>query len=567
MFSVWPQAMPGFGVAFPPLLHSLLFWGFATLVVHVCQRLVEHTAFSVDPSSRRLSASKAALCIGWVIWALDVVGLFMYPELSGHVLELGPALSCLLLMAFTAKLTIPVLSTCSSARRLVPAGFVMAVGMLCGHFLLATSYIKSFAHVNPTALVLSVAVAAGVSVYTSIRHRSSKMSALTPRYVPQDWKDKVLCGGAIMVLHWLLLNCFALQDPGVDNPPNGIALLTALLVFTLAIALEQLGNIRSDRARQELQRRGLSLLRAALPYQPRPEQDIQLSVIADHLPRLLNRQTLALHFQPIINLRSPQVHYEALLRLNDPLLGPLSPDAFFLVCELQGKTHAADRMILLNALDAARQWTAQGMAASTVCVNVAPGTLLEPGFAQWICDELAQRSLPWGALQLELTEHALIACGAPMVQAIHDLRVIGVPVFMDDFGAGYSSLGVLADLPIAGIKCDRLFLRQLPTDPRRQSLLRHVVRLARELQLNVVVEGVETPEELQCVIESGIANIQGYFFSKAMPQDEVPAWHQAYRPAEVHIQPRAVEASRPTTVPLAEADTQGFGPGLQASSA
>jgi EAL domain-containing protein (putative c-di-GMP-specific phosphodiesterase class I) len=154
-----------------------------------------------------------------------------------------------------------------------------------------------------------------------------------------------------------------------------------------------------------------------------------------------------------------------------------------------------------------------------------------------------------------------------MVQAIHDLRVIGVPVFMDDFGAGYSSLGVLADLPIAGIKCDRLFLRQLPTDPRRQSLLRHVVRLARELQLNVVVEGVETPEELQCVIESGIANIQGYFFSKAMPQDEVPAWHQAYRPAEVHIQPRSVDASRPTTLPLAEADTKGFGPGLQASSA
>jgi len=109
-------------------------------------------------------------------------------------------------------------------------------------------------------------------------------------------------------------------------------------------------------------------------------------------------------------------------------------------------------------------------------VNVAPVTLLEPDFAQWLGAKLQRRGLPWGTLQLEMTEHAIIACGAHMVQAINDLRMLGVGVFMDDFGAGYSSLGVLADLPISGIKCDRLFVRQLPQDPRRQSLLRHVVR-------------------------------------------------------------------------------------------
>ena len=70
--------MHAFGVVFPPLFHSLLYWGFAALVVHVCQRLVEHTAFSLDPSSRRISASNASLCIGFIVWALDVVGLFMY---------------------------------------------------------------------------------------------------------------------------------------------------------------------------------------------------------------------------------------------------------------------------------------------------------------------------------------------------------------------------------------------------------------------------------------------------------------------------------------------------------
>ena len=78
---------------FPPLLQSLLFWVFAALVVHVCQQLVDHTAYSVDPSSRRISASHAPLCIGSIVWALDVVGLFLYNELSHHVLELVPALS------------------------------------------------------------------------------------------------------------------------------------------------------------------------------------------------------------------------------------------------------------------------------------------------------------------------------------------------------------------------------------------------------------------------------------------------------------------------------------------
>lgn len=566
---IWPEAIQGFGVAFPQIMPSMFYWAFATVVVHVCQRLVEHTAFSIDPSSRRLSSSKAALWIGCIVWALDLVGLFMYADFPVHSLALWPALGGLMVMALTAKVTIPSLSTSASAKELVPTGSLLAVGMLGGHFLLTHGYIISFSQPNAVAISAAVIVAVGVCLFTSLRHRACKMRALRQSYIPQSWIDKVFCGGGIVVVHWLLLNSFPLKLSAPTHFAHDGLFLVGLLVFTLAVATEQLHNIRTDKSRQQLQRRGLSLLRAALPYHSRPEQDIQLSVIADHLPRLLHRDALRLHFQPIINIYGPRVHYEALLRLNDAQLGALSPDAFFLVCELQGKTHIADRMILLNALDTAHHWAAQGMPTSTVCVNVAPGTLLEPGFAQWICNELAHRSLPWGALQLELTEHALIASGAPMVQAIHDLRVVGVPVFMDDFGAGYSSLGVLADLPIAGIKCDRLFLRQLPTDPRRQSLLRHVVRLARELQLEVVVEGVETAEELQYVLESGIGNIQGYFFSKAIPQDEVPAWHKAYRPSEVRIQPRPMETFMSAAAPLGETEinTPIFGSGMQASSA
>ena len=536
--SISQGAAHAFGVAFPPLFHSLLYWGFASLVVHVCQRLVEHTAFSLDPSSRRISASNASLCIGCMVWALDVVGLFMYGELFHVALELVPALGSLLVMVFSARVTVPTLSTSTSVRNLLPAGLLLALGMMAGHFLLARSYVAHFAEVNVLAIALSIATAAGVACYTAIRHRAGKMSALTQRYAPQNWRDNLISGGAILVLHWLLVNCFPLQKPTTSNPDNGMALLAVLLVITFALAVDQFRNIRSDQVRQQLQRLGLSLMRVAPAHQKPPEHDVHLSLIADHLPRLLNRGSLTLHFQPIVNLHAPQVHYEALLRLNDPLLGPLSPDAFFLVCELQGKTSQVDRLVLANALDAAESWAAQGMQHSKVCVNVAPVTLLEPDFAQWLGAKLQRRGLPWGTLQLEMTEHAIIACGAHMVQAINDLRTLGVGVFMDDFGAGYSSLGVLADLPISGIKCDPLFVRQLPQDPRRQSLLRHVVRLARDLQLEVVVEGVETEQELQSVLESGIGNVQGNFFSKAMSPEDVPLWHQAYRPAEITERPR-----------------------------
>lgn len=103
---------------------------------------------------------------------------------------------------------------------------------------------------------------------------------------------------------------------------------------------------------------------------------------------------------------------------------------------------------------------------------------------------------------------------------------MGVAVLMDDFGAGFSSLGILAELPIAGIKCDRLFVRELPQDRRRQILLRHISALASEFGLSVVVEGVETIEELRTLTALGLHSIQGYLFSRPLPASDVPVWYQ-----------------------------------------
>lgn len=530
MFSIGHDTTQLFAVGFPPLLHSLLFWIFASLVVHVCQRLVEHTAFAIDPSSRRISASHAALCIGCIVWALDVVGMLMYAELAGHTLGLVPALTGLVIMALSARLTVPALSTSTSKARILVAGAGLSLGMLAAHFTISEGYVSSYARVNGLAIVLALATAIGIAAYTSIRHRAAKMKALTRIYIPQQWHDKLLAGAAILVLHWLLVNTFPLEWPDSAAATDGVALLVIVLLFGMAIATEQLSNMRFDQARQQLLRRGLSLMRTASYEVPAPEGDIQLSLIADQLPVLLQARQLALHFQPIADLASGELQFEALLRVRSELLGPLHPEAFLLVCELQGKTPLVDRLILVNAMACACQWRSEGLDHARFSVNVAPATLLEEDFAPWLQAELTRHALPGSSLRLELTEHALIASGPRMLASIRQLQAIGVGVLMDDFGAGYSSLGMLADLPIAGIKCDRLFVRQLAQDPRRQSLLRHVGALAGEFGLSVVVEGVETASELQALAACGIPTIQGYVFCKPMPAAEVPGWHRAQWP-------------------------------------
>ena len=534
MLSFLQMPRVSFDVKFPPLWHGAMFWAFASLVVHVCQRLVEHTAASVDRSSRRISASQAALSIGCMVWALDVAGFFMYEGLPRQELELAPALAALISMAFASRLTIPTLSTSTRKHRIILAGCWLAGGMIAAHAMLAARYVADFSRVNWVAALLAVTLAACIACYTAIRHRAAKMHGLATPNTSRNWTDWVYCGGAILVLHWLLINAFPLRDAlSVNTPrePDGMVLLGMVLVFAVAVAVEQLFNVRFDRGRQHLFRQGLTMLRASNTSLT-PAKDSQLALIADHLDELLRPDLLALHFQPIANLRTRTLHLEGLLRISHARLGHINPELFFLVCELQGRTAEVDRMILCNALDHAQQWHAQGQPAA-ISVNVAPGTLLAEDFAAWLSAELAQRDLPENALRLEMTEHAIIASGPGMSHAMGHLDSAGIHVVMDDFGAGYSSLGVLADLPISGIKCDRLFLRRVPQDLRRQALLRHVAAMSRELGLHVIVEGVETAEELRIVVQSGIDSIQGYLFARPIPACDIPHWLTHVAPARL----------------------------------
>lgn len=535
-------------VPFPFSAKTLLYWGFASLVVHVCHRLIEQTSTMSDPLARRVNASHAAICIGCLVWSLDVVGYFMYPERVMDSLHLAPALAAMLLMILAARLTVPALSSSTQVLKVGLAGLGISSGMVVGHVILANGVSNGFSRVNLQAVAGAVVLAIVLALGLALKHRAARLQVFVVEYRPLGWPVKVVAGAVIVLLHWVLVNIFSgAMVTGTDRAASGLTLLATIMVFGMAVAVDQLYNAHFERSRQRFWTHALSRVRKTPAQSGETQVEHQLSLLSDHLPALLTPERMQVHFQPIIKPPRDQWHQEALLRIKDPDLGVINPEVFFLACELKGMTAQVDRLIIGIALDHVCDWRRQGFLQTYISVNVAPNTLLAADFSSWLAHALQQRSLPPGLLKLEMTEHGIISSGSKMLNALTALRSIGVGVVMDDFGAGYSSLGVLAELPIVGIKCDRLFVKGLRLDQRRQLLLQHIARLAQDLGITVTAEGVETADELKIVLQSGINSIQGYFYSAALPADQIPAWQQRFHflrnQSERRIESISLEAS------------------------
>jgi len=523
--SAWKTSVP-----FPFDQKTLLYWGVAALVVHICHRLVEQTSSVSDPLGRRVSVSHAAMCIGCLVWALDVVGFFMYPESVMDGFRLSPALSALVMMTVAARLALPALCVSTQVIKVGLAGFGLSFGMVLGHVILTNGVALRLTKINLFALLAAIILALALSVGLALKHRVARLRAFVVEYRPFSWQVKILAGLGIVLLHWVLVNTFSGPFSSVAHAhgASSLTLLVSIMVFGMAVAADQLYNLHSEQSRQKFWSMALSRIRKTPSGSADPLANHQLSLISDRLPTLLTPACMQVFFQPIIKAGREGWHQEALLRIKDDCFGPIDPEVFFLACELKGVTAQVDRMIIGIALDHVCDWRRQGHMQTFISVNLAPETLLASDFPDWLAHNLQRRSLPANLLKLEMTEHGIIASGSKMLAALTALRTIGVGVVMDDFGVGYSSLGVLSALPIVGIKCDRLFVKDVHLNPRRQVLLKHIATLAHELGIMVTAEGVETSEELDMVLASDIHSIQGYYYSAAIAAAEIPAWHLAY---------------------------------------
>jgi len=232
------------------------------------------------------------------------------------------------------------------------------------------------------------------------------------------------------------------------------------------------------------------------------------------LEQAIGRDRIELRFQPQIEPASGQVMgVEALARWD----GAESPEELFARAEAAGLAERLSRAIQRKALRAAGRWTGP-LAGMCLSINLLPRDLDRPGYEQWLLEEIASAGLEPEQITAEIVESSLMADSLEVAGRLSRLRAAGVRIAIDDFGTGYSSLAYLTSLPIDAIKIDRGLINHIVGGSRDRIVVKEMIRLARELSLKVIVEGVENIAQLHLLEEWGCDLYQG--FLGAQPLDE-----------------------------------------------
>ena len=241
--------------------------------------------------------------------------------------------------------------------------------------------------------------------------------------------------------------------------------------------------------------------------------------VENDLRRALDRDELRLHYQPYVQLgeHGSVVGCEALVRWQHPDRGLLGPAEFVALAEETGLIHALGKWVLEEAC---RALATAPDDATCVAVNVSPHQLADHRFVDTVRGVLAAYEVAPRRLCLEITETAVIGDLDCALDALHDLRALGVRLALDDFGTGYSALSYLRLLPVDLIKIDRSFVARLADSPRDRAIVEGIISLAHALGLVVVAEGVERNDEARALVELGCDLAQGFLFAR--PAEGLP---------------------------------------------
>ncbi len=232
--------------------------------------------------------------------------------------------------------------------------------------------------------------------------------------------------------------------------------------------------------------------------------------IADDLRRALQAESLTVEYQPIFDARTGRiVAAEALLRWFRPGHGDISPEVFIPIAEESGLIEELGTWVLRRATRDAAAWPEVRLA-----VNASPAQFRSPGFPLIVANLIAETGFPVRQLEIEMTESYFVSHPEQARSAIDALRRLGVNVALDDFGAGYASIGYLRDFDFGKIKLDRTMIAGITTDVRAQRLVHATISLADALDMTVTVEGVASDEEVALLRLAGARELQGFFLAR-----------------------------------------------------
>ncbi len=250
----------------------------------------------------------------------------------------------------------------------------------------------------------------------------------------------------------------------------------------------------------------------------------KLAMLGD-LRRALDRGELVLHYQPKVSISTGDVvGAEALVRWQHPERGLVFPDAFTPIAEHTGLIGPLTHYVLDTALAQARRWADAGRPL-TISVNLSARNLLDERLADQVAELLAAHGVTAGLLVLEVTESAIMTEPVRAHRLLERLSTLGVRISIDDFGAGYTSLGQLKTLPVSELKIDRSFVITMTEDRSNALIVHSVVDLGHNLGLTIVAEGVETERALNALAGFGCDVAQGYHLTRPITADAFDTWY------------------------------------------
>lgn len=243
-------------------------------------------------------------------------------------------------------------------------------------------------------------------------------------------------------------------------------------------------------------------------------------LVEQELEKAIVKNQLVLHYQPQLRF-GKLVGLEALVRWRHPNKGLILPDAFIPDAEQSDLIVKLGDWVLDESLRQVAEWVVAGFKVVPVSINVSGKQLTNKGFIKTLTQKLDKHRLSGKLIVLELTERSVMDRSSDGKHCLSELKKLGLSLSIDDFGTGYSSLSYLGELPVDNLKIDISFVKNITSNSAVEAVVKTIINLAKNLNLSVVAEGVETKEQLALLEKNGVSTVQGFLFHEALSPEKV----------------------------------------------
>jgi len=245
-------------------------------------------------------------------------------------------------------------------------------------------------------------------------------------------------------------------------------------------------------------------------------------VLENSLRTAIKEEEFVVYYQPQYDGNTETIiGMEALVRWIHPHMGIIPPFEFIPLAEENGLIIDIDRIVMKKAMRQFSQWYEQGLNPGILALNLSMRQLSDNHFITYLLKTMQEYNFQSSWLELEVTEGQMMSNPEQSIRKLKRLSEMGIEIAIDDFGTGYSSLSYLKKLPLNKLKIDQSFVRDIPDDEEDVAITKAIIALGKSLNLRLIAEGVETKEQKDFLLENNCHFIQGYYYSKPVPADEI----------------------------------------------